>query len=113
MGEYVLDFTKDTIIVDGHICDRTEYDGIYKVRGEYLENWQDWCYSEANKNLAMICLITDNINEEKSKIEYICKHDNLSLDEMTFKLKKVNRSYMKATCIHYDTSFMFIGGMWI
>ena len=111
MGDYSIDFTKATIIVDGHICDKTEYEGIYKVRDEYLVNWKNWSHNEANKNLTIISLPTEN--ENKDIVKYVCNRNSSSLNSFINMLRIEDESYMELECIHYDSSLMFMGGTWL
>lgn len=50
MGEYNIDWEKDTIIVDGHVCEKVHF-GLYKVTDKY-EVFEDvWEEDIRNKGL--------------------------------------------------------------
>ena len=107
MGIYEVDLTKDTIIVDGHVCKETEYKGIYKVQDEYIVNMDEWTCDVHNKNLAAIYL--SDIDSAIKKIEFVTKFDNRVLQDFMDYLCKIDYTYTNRMCGYHDCPPM-IGG---
>lgn len=55
MREYDLDFSKDTIVVDGHICKALpDKPYVYEVQDDYPVNIGGWYFDKANKDLRIV-----------------------------------------------------------
>ena len=108
MGIYEIDFAKDTIIVDGHICKETEYKGIYKVQDNYLIKDTDWASDMRNHNLTIVYL--SDVGKDTNNIEYITRYDNGIIESFMSYLKSINKTYTYCSCMFHDRPPM-TGGM--
>ena len=109
MGIYEVDLTKDTIIVDGHVCKETEYKGIYKVQDDYLVDITKWFFDEHNRNLTAIYL--SNVCSDTKRIEFITRFDNHLLQNFMDYLCKIDDTYTDVMCGCHDCAPMLGGFM--
>jgi len=108
MGKYDVDFSNKEIIVDGHICVETEYDGIYKVQDKFEVTIEEWFYNELNHNLTALYVHNGNHGDNQS-ILYVVKYDNPNIKRFKDDKKLEGLIISELICASCDGAVWFGG----
>lgn len=100
MSRYDIDFTKDTIVVDGHVFkEMIDNPGVYEATDEYIIYCGTWCRDESNYELRAVVEPVDVWVNFDMRILYVGNYDD---ERMTTFAEKACSEQGKFSKYFYD-----------